>query len=371
MVGLLLAGTFLALPDLPPPDGPYPVVSRSFSLALAKDAIPIKIQIWYPASHGSTSGMARYEAPPKVVGRWRSLLARLARTHVYADGMPALPAKKPLRVIFYECGLEGHRLENFALCADLASHGALVVAMDNYDASRGAGKALHPNADFSTPQAATTTHHLLSRAIAERTTLLERVSNALASLHGSQADSTLVRLAGLADWSQCDIFGFSLGGAVALEAATRLPRFQRAANMDGLILRCSHQTAESEYSTFAAAPLFLDQRMPHFLKARSLPATPCPGRTLNEVIISSEREIRKIIARTGAQRIVLDEAGHEDFTDSPFLDPLRLFRSQQRLSIHHRLRLALAHYFTLQTPCRPGPTALLRGQDGKAYDFGS
>lgn len=350
-IGLALAGLLLVfwqifIPSLPKPSGVHRVASTSFALSVEGESSPVTIQIWYPAQVSTLSGRAHYDSPRQGQVRWINFAMRLANLHAASAGEPVVTDNnKPLAVIFYEHGLGGHRLENFALCAELASHGALVVAIDHAVSDSNGTGVIRPHADFTTAEAASKTFHDLNRLIADRAARLDRVAVTLAAQSEMNNDSTLAALSQLANWQRCDIFGFSIGGAVALNAAARIPRFYRAANLDGLLFCCSTESPKCEFEHLSVAPLFLDQKMPVFLERKALPATPCPGHTLEETIIASEREIRNIIARTGAQRIVFDQARHEDFTDAPFVDPLGFLRSPARSSIHRRLCESLLAYF--------------------------
>ena len=202
--------------------GPFPVATADISLPSATSGDPaILVQIWYPTASSSLA----VAKPPK------SMVPPLC-SKVLDQGRLA-GAGQQFPVLLYAPGNGGLKDDSASTEAELASHGYIIVAIDDIERApkflNSMGENLPPLVfDFSSDEA------------------LERFFQTGDRKVRREADQALAALDRLtecanANWrarvrfDRVGFFGFSFGGSVAAEASTIDPRVAAAANLDGAL----------------------------------------------------------------------------------------------------------------------------------------
>jgi predicted dienelactone hydrolase len=258
---VLLALTSACVTVPPQPVGPYLVGTRLVSVP-ADDAAPeLPLRIWYPAV-SSTQPLAQAVGPlqAEALSRFMGLPAFLTRADARAQrGPPLLVHDKPWPVVVFEHGAGSFDGQSTTLLEDIASSGAIVIAVSHPHASIVAefpdGRAVWADdvafraqqqkladqieplgAELATTvtsaQTATTSaagfaalrhmaglplYAVLHDELEQRLTELERVRRWLAA--GAAGSG----FAGHIEPERPGLLGHSLGGIVAVEAARRSP----------------------------------------------------------------------------------------------------------------------------------------------------
>jgi dienelactone hydrolase len=207
---LALGGIFLGVTRipvrLPPPSGPYGVASRPLQLPSDQDSLATPIaEIWYPID-GDTGSAPR--------------------------------AGAPLPVLIYLPSWDGTEVEDMFLIRDLVSHGFAVAGLRYPTASEVAegkdrGVVLRAEApgemDFSSQAAYDRTRALGDAKVRSRAGNVVEVLDRLARLNQDEGDGLAHRL----DLDRIGVWGFSLGGAAAAQAAWQDRRIKAVVNLDG------------------------------------------------------------------------------------------------------------------------------------------
>lgn len=233
-VGMILTSSLLGflhpIYSLPKPRGPDRVgtVVLDIPAANLKKADgappggPLRIQIWYPASPTEKSAAASYALGAEETGI-RAYLGRrrLVKTAAVLDAA-LIPGHGRLPVLLAISGWGGARWDNTVQAQELASHGYVIAAMgDRYP---------EPPIDLSSAKA-------FEKTVAWADAKAKRAANdAIAVcdfISGLDKSDTGSRFGDRLDLSQVGIFGFSFGGAVALETAFLDRRFKAVVNLDG------------------------------------------------------------------------------------------------------------------------------------------
>ncbi|SDQ32478.1 alpha/beta hydrolase family protein [Thermostaphylospora chromogena] len=287
----------------------------------------LMVQIWYPAQPDPSAPRAPYVSDPEpltAVSRLAGMpgftfqYLRQVTTHA-VSGAPAVPGRHPV-LIFLE-GLHGFRQMNTFQAEELASHGYVVVALDQ---PYTAGAVTFPDGRtvealpektvrpliFQSVEAVDPPPTLHGRAFPEGVIphLARDVSFALdrlAALDHTDPDGVLT---GRLDLERAGVYGVSLGGVVAAHACTLDSR------LDACLIMESPMTAD----TVRAG---LDR--PAMWMARDEKALRREGWTQKD--IDQHRTMREIYDKLpGPGYFVLlpDTANHVDFTDAPAWSPL-------------------------------------------------
>jgi dienelactone hydrolase len=200
--------------------GPFPVATADIALPAATASEPaIPIQIWYP-----TVGQ------PVAV----PVLPESAAPHSCSgilEHRRLAGAQQQYPILLYAPGNGGVKTDSASTAAELASHGYIVVAIDDIDRSPGAtvgvDKESQPLAfDFSSAEAFKGTLRTADRKVRRQA---ERALMALDRLEACANAGWRGRVR----FDRVGFFGFSFGGSTAAEAATFDPRVVAAANLDG------------------------------------------------------------------------------------------------------------------------------------------
>ncbi len=199
--------------------GPFQVTAVNAALlAPAANDPPVLVQIWYPAAAN---------LPPANLVSQSSAPVACARV---MDG-PRLPdARSNFPILLYAPGNGGVRDENASTAAELASHGYVVVAIDDIDRDQRSPTAADDwqplNYDFSSIEAFKTMLQTGDRKVRRQA---EKALTALDRLKACADADWRARI----QYDRIGFFGFSFGGATAAEAGTFDPRVVAVANLDG------------------------------------------------------------------------------------------------------------------------------------------
>lgn len=183
-------------PAIPAPSGPLAITDQDIVLS-APGAAPIEAHLWRPAD----------------------------------------AARAPHRLVLYAPGLGGTRLQNALLAAELASHGYVVLAIDDLSQNPAPPGEGHEAAairegrfDYSTEAAYEAS---LSRGDARAALYAERARDALDRF--SAIASAPDALWGAIDTSRVVFLGYSFGAAAGAELAHDDPRITALINLDGAL----------------------------------------------------------------------------------------------------------------------------------------
>jgi dienelactone hydrolase len=231
---LLIVGVVLGI-VIPPehaalkrPRGPFVVGTRDGVWGDAQQ----HFRVWYPAvepNHAEPTpyfawdahsvGMASFVQMPHFLFQH----LHLTRTHTTVGAPPASAVRKPL--VIFSHGLGGIRSTYSALCADLASHGYVVVAPEHQDATASVTKA----PDGSLLQYARPTPAQIANndnfEMRHRQLLLRRgeVAEWLQFIRSSSAgDEAVGVVRKLADVERVHMAGHSFGGCTTIDCVAAL-----------------------------------------------------------------------------------------------------------------------------------------------------
>lgn len=199
--------------------GPFQVAAVNTALlASAANDPTILVQIWYPAAANlPATDLLPVSATPVACSKVR-------------DGRRLSDTRSKFPILLYAPGNGGVRDESASTAAELASHGYVVMAIDDIDRDPlppGAPDDWQPlTYDFSSAEAFKTNSRIGDRKVRRQ------AEKALTALDRLKACAN-------ADWrarirfERIGFFGFSFGGATAAEAGTFDPRVVAVANLDG------------------------------------------------------------------------------------------------------------------------------------------
>lgn len=225
-------------------------------------------------------------------------------------------------VLLYYSGWDGTRIDNMAVIRALVAHGFAVVTIiypartpgETRSAFRRRVSALRRPMDFSSDQAF---EDSMNRAVDRVRARARDASMVLGVLESAVGQVNLGRLAQRMDLASVGIFGYSLGGAVAAEAAWMDARFRAVANLDGW------QFAEAAQDGIAQPYLLLGDSTPLPTPAQ-LHARKAAVR--NEAALSDadyRRTVRNM-TRDGGIYAVISGTTHASLCDAGPRWPLRV-----------------------------------------------
>jgi predicted dienelactone hydrolase len=313
--------------ELPTPSGPlkvgtiqYDLVDETRNEEFSKTLTgprEVLIQVWYPAvpSPGQTSEPYRTRAETS----FRTAYLTLVRTHSFHDA-PILEGHAPFPVVLFTPSWHGTRNQNIVQVEELVSHGFVVVGVDHpYGSGVIAfpdGRIIRPqeqaNFDTSTTETFQKSLHTAVEQVQVRAADLVFVLNSLERLNQKDPQGILT---GRLDLDRVGVFGYSLGGAVALQAGWLDHRFKAVENLDGMMFGESFEQG-------------IDQ--PFFVITDLSPATPkveshiSPAQDRwNQLIEKEDRALSQILAEHGGFILRIPRVEHGNFTDGALLSPLR------------------------------------------------
>ncbi|MGH6833952.1 MAG: hypothetical protein ACREC9_00030 [Methylocella sp.] len=278
--------------------GPFQVTSVDAALlATAANDPTIVVQIWYPAAASlpATDLLSETAAPVAC--------AKVMDDRRLADPRSQFP------VLLYAPWNGGVKDDNASTAAELASHGYVVMAIDDIDRD--------PRSPTATDDWQPLTFDF-SSAAAFKTTLLSGDRKVR-----RQAEKALMALDRLkacasADWrariqfERIGFFGFSLGGSTAAEAGTFDPRVVAVANLDGWLFgRAAFGALDKPYLVILAE----DAVFPAWRQLHS----PNPKTRFEAVLTARDlREEIRLANRPGGFGYYVLQSFHENLSDEIF-----------------------------------------------------
>ena len=305
-----VAGWFVFVPRPPAPGGPHAVGRMELTLNDAQGR-PLAITVWYPAP---------------------------------------LDARTPAPLILYAPGWGGVRTSSSLQTANLASHGFVVVACDDFasdpalDPERGVFLELATDAQ---------TAGTIERAGRHVVTQAQRLLDVLRALEAGQAPL----LAGRIDLKRAGVLGHSIGGSSGLVAAAMDPRIVAVFNLDGGLF----------------GPAANDIVPPHYFLLSSIEAFPPDSElaspdayTRNYALISAMDlpRNRRRMERQGGYWAQLPRAEHADLADALFAPSRRLmFRTNfERRAMNGAIEAFETAFFRSALRGDPAPLLGLAGR---------
>jgi dienelactone hydrolase len=303
--------------ELPPPSGPFAVGRKSYAWtdsARAETWIDdaaarrqLVIYIWYPANQTAGSRTTPYYPELRDLNNQFKRYERFAigsvRSRILADAELA-PAPDRFPVLLFSPGANNSSHFYTSLLEELASHGYVVVAIEHTYEGRGQvfpdGRVVGPESTREQPRPDSPT---LAADIAQfhRRRVDVRARDAAFVLDElARIGENDPLLGGRLDLSRVGIFGHSLGGIAASEAARQDKRFRAVANLDGLV-NGQPMYPEPVGQGLGSPFLYL-------------------GKSLREEIKAKQDEVLRSV-KGGSYRVLIEGANHESFSDSPFWAP--------------------------------------------------
>jgi dienelactone hydrolase len=278
--------------------GPFQVVAINAALpATAANDPAIVVQIWYPAAAALPATDLLSEAATPVA------CSRVMDDRHLSDTRSQFP------ILLYAPWNGGVKNDNASTAAELASHGYIVMAIDDIDRD--------PRSPTATDDWQALTFDF-SSAEAFKTTL--RIADRKARRQAEKALTALNRLKACAnaDWrarvqfDRIGFFGFSMGGATAAEAGTFDPRVVAVANLDGWLFgRAAFGALEKPY-------LVILSEESVFPTPRQLQSSN-PNKRFESVLTARDlREETRLSNRPDGFGFSLLECFHENLSDEIF-----------------------------------------------------
>lgn len=320
LVGLLgTAGLMLAFyaTNLPPPTGTFPVGRKSYVFTdpnraetWVDDANAKRrfvVYLWYPAVQPDRAQTATYYPELRDLGhqfKWyeRFVLGSV-RSPVLADAQLA-PSANPYPVLLFSPGAGNPTHFYTSILAELASHGFVVAAMEHTYEGQGQvfpdGKVVGPESRRKEPRSGSATFQAdFAQFYRQRVDIRARdAAFVLDELTRLGKDDPL--LGGRIDLTRVGIFGHSIGGVSAAEAARRDRRIKATANLDGLV---------------AGQPVYFEPGKPGigspFLYL---------GKPINEPL-KAKQDVAFRSMEQESYRVLLPGTSHDSFSDTPLLTP--------------------------------------------------
>jgi dienelactone hydrolase len=314
------------IPYLPLPTGPFQVGTVLFDInpsgkgpVSSKGACPVSAQLWYPAERGSGDGRAPYNpAGSGLLSAERWVRTSATLNAALSSSLTRYP------VLLSLPGWAGSRTENTTFVQDLASRGFVVAAI-GYEDPACAG------IDRSAAGAAATAMDLSSQAAFEHTLSvanqkIERVANSashvLDALERLDRADPIGRFRGRLDLDRVGVVGYSLGGAIAMQACWQDHRLKAAVNIDGWFLG-------------AAPGGWIEQ--PLMIISDDGPAPtpadlnhPDPAHRYHAVLDdATDRRMTSEFAQHGGLLVAILGSVHQDFSDMAYVSRLALLERRR------------------------------------------
>jgi hypothetical protein len=316
-------------PVIPAPTGPCRVGTAIFHLVdttrgdfvtkMPGQFNEMMIQVWYPADVSGPATPAPYVPDLRLLHEMirqnferqsSELLKSLARvkTHSVLDA-PLVNRQSHFPLLIASPGIGSPRFTLTSLVQDLASHGYIVVCID------------HPYCFTLLPDGRVQTMDQV-RGFADDDAANARITEerardasfVLTSITDTQ-HAMLGRFARHIDHARVGIFGHSTGGAVALEASRRDPRFRAAIDLDGVPFgRVIVDGFRCPTAVFASHMVYLDEELAK------------RGRTRQQMRAMGEKRRAlwtPVFKRATHATFWVEIAGtnHVHFSDYPFIMP--------------------------------------------------
>jgi dienelactone hydrolase len=214
-------------------------------------------------------------------------------------------------------GWGGRSTDNTVLAEAIASHGFIVAALGDVSFDEPPPARLSSAPDFSSRHAYDATREIAGEKLRYEARRASAVLDRLLVMN-EEADGPFQ---GRIDPDRIGIYGFSLGGAVSLEASRSDSRFKAAMNMDGLLFDAGYDAPPSTHAEYF---LISDASTDGPSEAELTSADPIRRYSAIAEVVDA-REQRKALNR-GGYSLNIDGANHLSFTDAALYSPLERFR---------------------------------------------
>lgn len=227
--------------SLPDPEGPFIVGVHDFECELPSGAV--RIRMWYPADPNSQSRRAKWlpepatkyaigywmtTGLPRWLARWAAMPAtwKLAPAALRNDAKPCPPpgASDGWPVTVFSHGLLGCAAAYSVLCAEVASYGSVVLAIEHADGSAVYTERSSKPIPFQATRPATQADDASWRVIQVQqraSEIVELISEMSSSDVPISADAGVLNH-GYLDFARLTLMGHSFGGASVLQAVAGL-----------------------------------------------------------------------------------------------------------------------------------------------------
>ncbi len=287
----------------------------------------LMVQMWYPAattSHHHAEYFPGYKNLKKQLADGERMAIRAMHTQA-TEGSSVSTTQNTYPVILFSHGTNTPSFYYTSLIEDLVSHGFIVAAIDHTYEGKGQsfpdGLVTQNDADKKRPKSGTPGYEGLdAKFFRDRVNVrVEDVSFALNKLNNLNANDSL--LAGTMDMKHIGMFGHSIGGVTATQAALKDKRISAAINLDGLTYaRPFYPDSAGHVLT---QPFMFITKPFRRMTAKELETR---GKThsqdeaeLKELLNKQEVLMRKVTG--GSYRVTIPGAYHTSFSDEPYFNP--------------------------------------------------
>jgi dienelactone hydrolase len=287
----------------------------------------LMVEVWYPAAIAS-----RHHAPyfpgykklRKQLAKGEGMAIRAMRTQA-TEGVAVSSAQKTYPVILFSHGASVPTFYYTSQIEDMVSHGFIVMAIDHTYEGKGQsfpdGLVTQNDSEKKRPKSGTPGFEALdAKFFKDRVNVrVEDVSFVLDKLYSLNAGDTL--LSGKMDIGRIGMFGHSIGGVTAAQAALKDKRIRAAVNLDGLTY-ARPLYPDSAGNVLMQPFMFITKpfrRMTATELAKSSKTHEQDEAELKELLNRQEVLMRKIAG--GSYRVTIPGAKHTSFSDEPYLKP--------------------------------------------------
>ncbi|MDK8179791.1 dienelactone hydrolase family protein [Paenibacillus sp. UMB4589-SE434] len=341
LIGLsTVVSAYLPVFQLPRPDGPYAVGTQTFHFTDSNreeifterkdDKRELIVQFWYPAAEveqqkteyllASSKNMSKQVArayaeqmglPGFVLEYWKYV-----RTNSY-ENAKVQPTNTPYPVILISHGMGTGRMLHTSQAEHLASQGYIVVAANHTYSSTATelkdGTIAGSKTNFTVDQ-----FYAPNNLVGQVWTKdVEFIIRQLGQLNGGQIKSTLN---GKLDLNKIGVMGHSFGGATAFNAFYNNPNIKAGINMDGSLYNVDNKTKFTKPFMFMESGEYLTKK--HEMETKKLTDAELADIQLTRpqyenMVRSVKKEYGIVdkVAQHGGTMVVVDGAGHYNFTD--------------------------------------------------------
>ena len=281
--------------------------------------MPLAVQFWYPAA-----GRYRPRSWTARLLTWRRGFEDVAEEDA---ALAAAPETLPL--VLYFPGWPGAAVDNRFLLTEFASHGYAVAAVTY---PQGPGDA-PPRLDYSSEAAYRRTVALAEQRVQSRAADAGALLDELTRLRASGGCRALFRRL---DLRRVGIAGFSFGGAVAAETATRDARVGAVVNIDGRHWGAALRDGVVPPYLFIGEELVMPG--PDDLSSAQ------PERRYNAVL--DQRDYSQLalnLRRNGGMKVSIAGSAHLNFTDAALRRGLRKAPGTGSIEPRRALHIVAAH----------------------------
>lgn len=279
---------------LPEPTGSWPVGTSIASFSTVGGAgVPLVARLWYPAVGHVRGATASYLYGSKGLSLRDRLVGALVRTDAAID---APIGAGPFPLALYIAGFGGRFHHNTALAQDLASHGYVVLALDDTEPSVGF--------DYSSIVGARAARVEGDRKVRAQARTVIALIDELRRREGATVGPLAHRL----DFDRVGIFGFSFGGAVAAQVAATDRRVRAAVDLDGSVYDTVERTGVGKPFLYVSSESDVD---------------PAEGPLANAFDRENRASVERGLREHGGYLLTVDGTKHYDFTDTPVLPSFR------------------------------------------------